>query len=107
MQNPEVAVQHQFSEQEILVLQDVLQVLESPHRVQELLSGEKTPTLSCTLPAFEEVIDYWKTLRITIPELDHYINIGIRKLEEYVGEARKTRVYAHAMGAFFILYFIN
>jgi hypothetical protein len=47
---------------------------------------------------YEILIEQWKLLRVTIPELAHYTNVGIAKLEEYIGQARKTRIYAHAMG---------
>lgn len=76
-------------------------MLEIPHTAQELLSGELTPALSMALPAYEDLISKWKGLRVTLPELQHYINIGITKLEEYIGKARKTRIYALAMGMCF------
>lgn len=44
---------------------------------------------------------HWKLLWVTILEvleLVHYIDVGIAKLEEYIGQAWKTRIYAHAMG---------
>jgi hypothetical protein len=37
-----------------------------------------------------------------IPELAPYIDIGIEKLEDYVGEAWKTQIYVHAMGKSFL-----
>jgi hypothetical protein len=49
---------------------------------------------------YEILIEQWKLLRVTIPELAHYIDVGIAKLEEYIGQARKTRIYAHAMGKY-------
>ena len=52
------------------------------------------------LPAYEDLLTKWKGLWTTIPELQHYINIRITKLEEYIGRARKTRIYVHAMGAY-------
>ena len=40
----------------------------------------------------------WKELSMeTIPELSHYINLGIAKIMEYVSMGRRTRVYALAM----------
>ncbi|KAF9439792.1 hypothetical protein P691DRAFT_689728, partial [Macrolepiota fuliginosa MF-IS2] len=84
------------------VLQDITQVLKSPHHAQELLSGSKTPTLSHVFQAYEDIINYWKTLRTTIPELKHYINISISKLEEYLTLSWKTHAYAHAMGMIYL-----
>lgn len=53
------------------------------------------------LPVYEDLLKKWKDLQVTLPELEHYINVGISKLEEYIGKAHKTRIYAHAMGARF------
>ena len=80
------------------MLQDIHQILEVPHTAQELLSAECTPTLSLSLPVYEILIEQWKLLRVTIPELAHYIDIGIAKLKEYIGQARKSQIYALAMG---------
>ncbi|KAJ2927910.1 hypothetical protein H1R20_g9190, partial [Candolleomyces eurysporus] len=86
-----------MTEAEIKVLTDVHQVLEVAHKAQELLSAEKTPTLSIAFPAYEIVVEKWKALRETIPELSFAIDAGIQKIEEYMGEGRKSRIYAHAM----------
>jgi hypothetical protein len=87
-----------LNEREISVLEDIHQVLHVAHLVQELLSGERTPTLSIALPTYELLISKWKHLQQTIPELDPFIGQGIRKIEDYMVETRKSRIYAHAMG---------
>ncbi|KAF8955646.1 hypothetical protein BDZ97DRAFT_1601166, partial [Flammula alnicola] len=79
------------------ILQDIHQVLQVAHFAQELLSAERTPTLSMALPVFETLIFKWKALSSTIPELKHFIDLGISKLVEYVGKARKTRLYSLSM----------
>ncbi|KAF8416610.1 ribonuclease H-like domain-containing protein [Boletus edulis BED1] len=79
------------------VLQDIQQVIEIPHTAQELLSSERTPTLSMALPAYEQLAVKWKELQSTIWELAHYIGVGLEKLEKYRNEGRKTRIYAFAM----------
>ncbi|KAF8959750.1 ribonuclease H-like domain-containing protein, partial [Flammula alnicola] len=86
-----------LSELEKNVLYDIHQVLQVAHLAQELLSAERTPTLSMALPVFETLIANWKELASTIPELQHFIDIGISKLEEYLGHTRKTRMYALSM----------
>ncbi|KAH7903910.1 ribonuclease H-like domain-containing protein, partial [Hygrophoropsis aurantiaca] len=86
-----------MSAQELDVLRDIHQVLEVPHCAQELLSAERTPTLSMALPSYEDLICQWITLQSTLPELSHYIGVGLDKLKDYTNEARKTRVYALAM----------
>ncbi|KAJ8457389.1 hypothetical protein ONZ45_g18333 [Pleurotus djamor] len=90
-------MEHLLSKAEILVVQDILQVLEVAHFSQELLSAELTPTLSLALPVYEVLINSWRILQTTIPELSRHIAVGISKLEEYVRQARTTRIYAHAM----------
>lgn len=77
---------------------DIHQVLEVAHKAQQLLSSERTPTLGIALPAYELIIAKWEDLQQVIPELKPFIGRGIRKLEEYMSETRKTRIYAHAMG---------
>ncbi|KAH6880312.1 hypothetical protein BKA70DRAFT_1126566, partial [Coprinopsis sp. MPI-PUGE-AT-0042] len=83
---------------EVQVLLDLHMILEVAHKAQELLSSEQTPALSIALPAYETIITKWKQLRATIPELAFCIDAGIAKLEEYMAETRKSRIYAHAMG---------
>ena len=75
-----------LSDRELGVLQDIHQVLEVAHKGQELLSAERTPTLSIALPAYETIIVKWKQLQVTIPELAPIIGQGISKLEEYMVE---------------------
>ncbi|KAG5634695.1 hypothetical protein DXG03_005756, partial [Asterophora parasitica] len=81
---------HLLSHKQVEVLQDIHQVLKIPHAAQELLSAEKTPTLSLSLPVYTMLINKWKDLKNTIPEIVPYIKIRISKLEEYIGESCKT-----------------
>lgn len=94
-----------LSELEKGVLYDIVQVLQVAHLSQELLSAERTPTLSMALPVFETLIEKWEGLRSTIPELKHVIDIGISKLEEYVAKTRKTRLYSLSMSQCTNLFF--
>ncbi|KAF7372144.1 Dimer-Tnp-hAT domain-containing protein [Mycena venus] len=86
-----------FTEDQFQVLNDIQLVLSAPHLAQELLSAEKTPTLSMALPAFELLLKSWLQMQQTLPELAHYIGVGIAKIQEYVNKGRKSRVYALAM----------
>lgn len=79
------------------MLHHIHQILEIPHKCQELLSAEKTPTLSLALPAYEALVLLWKGLAKEIPELSHYIDLGVAKLMEYVSKGRRSRIYALAM----------
>jgi hypothetical protein len=95
---------HVFAGLELAVLKDIHQLLEVPHAAQQLLSSSRTPSLSVALPAFEVLIECWKQTRVLIPELEHYANVGIAKIEEYVLKSRKSRIFALAMSMFFLNY---
>ncbi|KAJ7700445.1 PLC-like phosphodiesterase [Mycena rosella] len=86
-----------FTEQQFQVLSDIQMILSIPHATQELLSAEKTPTLPMALPAFELVLKSWPNLQQTLPELAHYIGVGIAKIQEYVNKGRQSRIYVLAM----------
>ncbi len=88
---------HQFTAEEYQVLHDILMVLDKPFSTQELLSAEKTPTLSVALPAFEMLVNAWTNLQAVLPELLHYIGVGIHKIHEYVQKGRQSCIYALAM----------
>lgn len=82
------------------VLHDIQSILAVAHSAQELLSAEKTPTLSMALPVFEMLLDSWLDLQTQIPELAHYIGVGIKMIQKYVAKGRKSRIYALAMSMF-------
>ncbi|KAJ7697181.1 hypothetical protein B0H17DRAFT_928548 [Mycena rosella] len=86
-----------FTEQQFQVLSDIQLILSIPHAAQELLSAEQTPTLSMALPAFELLLESWLCLQKELPELAHYIGVGIAKIQEYVNKGRQSRIYALAM----------
>ncbi|KAI0660766.1 hypothetical protein C8Q70DRAFT_1044080 [Cubamyces menziesii] len=82
---------------QLAVLTHIHQVFEVSHQAQQLVSSEKTPTLSLVLPAYELLIDSWRTLCQQYPELAPYISLGIAKVEEYINKSRRSRIYALAM----------
>jgi hypothetical protein len=86
-----------FKRKELQVLIDIHHVLEVPHSCQELLSAENCPTLSLAFPIYEKLVVHWRELIEIIPELSHYINLGIAKIMEYVAMGRRSRIYALAM----------
>ncbi|KAF8667727.1 Encoded by [Rhizoctonia solani] len=79
------------------VLQDILSVLGVAHNAQELLSAEKTPTLSLAFPVYELVIEAWELLRERIPELQCPITAGINKICECVGRTQEATIHTLAM----------
>ncbi|OJT11323.1 hypothetical protein TRAPUB_12198 [Trametes pubescens] len=86
-----------LSATELQVLQDIRQFLRAPHLVQELLSGEQTPTASRALPAYEHLLDMLKLVRAKYPKIAHGIDASILVLEQYMRYTRQTRAYALAM----------
>jgi hypothetical protein len=58
-----------------------------PHIVQEIVSAEKTPTLSVVLPIYEKLIIMLKNLWAQLPEIAHTITASVEKLEEYLAHA--------------------
>jgi hypothetical protein len=91
---------HLFTPTQFQVLHNICSILQIPHAVQELLSADKTPTLSQAIPAYEALVHAWSNLQQKLPELAHYIGVGIAKIQEYVAKGRTSRVYALAMSKF-------
>ncbi|KAH9841665.1 uncharacterized protein C8Q71DRAFT_794577 [Rhodofomes roseus] len=86
-----------LTDDELNVLVDIHQVFSAPNAAQELLSAEKTPTLCMALPVYTDLMDVWEEQARTIPELQHYIKMGIDRVQKYVNIARTSRIYALAM----------
>ena len=86
-----------LSEDVLTILRDIYNVLHVPHVTQEILSAEKTPTLSMALPAYELLLLSWRRQQQHFPHLADAIGTGIDKIEEYVAHSRKTRAYALSM----------
>lgn len=78
-------------------LTDICEFLAAPHAVQELLSAEKTPTLSLVLPMYEDLIQLLTAMLPKLGKIGHAIRTAILKLKEYLAKSRETRVYALAM----------
>lgn len=69
--------------------------------MQELVSAEKTPTLSLVLPMYEQLIVMLRDLKVQLPKLAHAIDAATGKLEEYMEKTRRTPMHIFAMGKFF------
>ncbi|KAK7000798.1 hypothetical protein R3P38DRAFT_2413237, partial [Favolaschia claudopus] len=72
-----------------------------PHlaAVQEIVSAEKTPTLSLVLPIYENPLLILRSPMIAQePEkINIAINAAPRKIEEYLNLSRGTKIYSLAM----------
>ena len=82
---------------EICVLDHIRVVVSVPHDAQESLSSERTPTLSYSLPFYHSVIHKRGHLKEVYPLLSPFIEIGIRKVEEYIGKSKLSRTYLLAI----------
>ncbi|KAJ7790430.1 hypothetical protein B0H14DRAFT_2396434 [Mycena olivaceomarginata] len=91
---------HSFDAMTLRVLQDIRRFLEIFHLVQEIVSAEKTPTLSVVLPLYEKLIVMLNDLAKELGEISHAIKASVEKLEEYLAVSRRTKIYSLAMGEF-------
>ncbi|KAF8152628.1 hypothetical protein B0H34DRAFT_784635 [Crassisporium funariophilum] len=99
LERPEHAdlAKHLLSDIELTVLGDIREFLNVFHAAQQIVSAEKTPTLSIFIPVFEKLISMFHNLRSHKPNIAHAIDASIGKLEEYMAKARSTKIYAVAM----------
>jgi hypothetical protein len=67
------------------------------------LSGENTPTLCYSIPAFEAFINRWTIQIEENPEWANIIQPGLDKLEEYVGRLNDAHILA--MGEIYFILF--
>ena len=82
---------------ETCVLDHIREVTSVPHDAQEVLSSERTPTLSYSLPFYHSLINVWEGLKGTYPLLSPFIEIGIRKVGEYIDKSNLSRTYCLAI----------
>jgi hypothetical protein len=76
-------------------------MLKYPHDVQQLMSGEATPTLTGVLPAFQGLQNHEEGLLATVtPTKKCYILEGMEWLNKYHKKAGRTLAYTMAMGAY-------
>ncbi|KAJ6576095.1 hypothetical protein DFH09DRAFT_915101 [Mycena vulgaris] len=88
---------HSFDATTLRVLQDIRRFLEIFHVVQEIVSAEKTPTLSIVLPMYEKLIVMLNDLAKDLEKISHAIKASGQKLEEYLNRSRRTKMYSLAM----------
>ncbi|KIM78715.1 hypothetical protein PILCRDRAFT_56284, partial [Piloderma croceum F 1598] len=94
--NNELAM-HKITEMEWRVLQDFQIILEIPHYVQQFMSGESTPILSNSIPAFELFLSKWEDLAVMHPRLKPWINISLAYSIDYYQRMDRTSSYIVAM----------
>jgi hypothetical protein len=102
-----------LNDMDLQVLSDIHKFLNVFHTVQQIVSAEKTPTLSIVIPIYEQLISMLTNLKKHIPNLVHAIDASIDKLREYMEKARSTKMYVLAMcksifqTVFYYIYFAS
>ncbi|TEB21112.1 hypothetical protein FA13DRAFT_1643511, partial [Coprinellus micaceus] len=92
------AAAYSMSEEQFAVLNDIRQFLGLFHVVQELVSAEKTPTLSFVLPMYEKLLTMLDDLKCILPEIASAITSSQTKLRGYLNKARGSPAYTMAIG---------
>jgi len=62
-----------------------------------VMSSEKTPILSGSIPAFKMFMSAWELLVAKHPRLSQWIDIGMGKATEYYGRMDRTSAYIMSM----------
>ncbi|PIL28171.1 hypothetical protein GSI_09708 [Ganoderma sinense ZZ0214-1] len=88
---------HLLNSHQLQVLQDIREFLLIPHNIQELVSGDQTPTAPVVLPLYERFYQSLKKAVGAYPFIAHGIQASMTALHKYMVLTRKTRAYALAM----------
>jgi len=86
-----------LDDMDLQVLSDIRKFLNVFHTAQQIVSAEKTPTLSIVIPIYEQLISMLTDLKKHLPNLVHAIDASIDKLKEYMEKAQSTKMYVLAM----------
>ncbi|KAL1743648.1 hypothetical protein HDZ31DRAFT_40458 [Schizophyllum fasciatum] len=92
-----------LSKTQLDALEDARLFLSVLHMAQEMVSGQKTPTLAYVLPAYALLIETLNDLKIKLPKISHAIGVTKKKLEFYMDKALNTEAYAISMSTLFCL----
>ncbi|KIK14997.1 hypothetical protein PISMIDRAFT_72855, partial [Pisolithus microcarpus 441] len=79
------------------VLQDYENILKVPHKVQQRMSAEARPTLSCAVPSFELFMTAWEKMQQENRRLVPFIEVGLIKARRYYNRMDNTKVYIISM----------
>ncbi|KAL1700569.1 hypothetical protein EV121DRAFT_213865, partial [Schizophyllum commune] len=91
---------YMLSDKQLEALDDIRTFLGAMHLAQELVSGQRTPTLCHVLPIYTTLIDSLKEVQEDCPKIKHGVQAAIDKLEEYMDKAKENQAYALAMSKF-------
>jgi hypothetical protein len=91
-----------LSDAQLYLLNDILDILDIAHEVQQLLSAEKTPTLPLAMPLFEQFLVNLKEQQRRTPYLAPFIEVAVEHLTKYIHECRSLKLYGMAMGTLYM-----
>ncbi|KAL1742142.1 hypothetical protein HDZ31DRAFT_43870 [Schizophyllum fasciatum] len=94
---PEIVLSHT----QLQALEDVRVFLSVLHMAQEMVSGQKTPTLAYVLPAYALLVETLDSLKLKLAKIAHVIEVTKQKLKYYMNKALSTEAYAISMGESF------
>jgi len=76
-------------------------IIWSPKFTQDVPTGFQVTsppvTLSYSLPFYHSIVDDWECLEQVHPLLSPFVEIGIRKVDEYVNKSKLSRTYLLAV----------
>ncbi|KAK0224950.1 hypothetical protein EDD85DRAFT_778147, partial [Armillaria nabsnona] len=84
---------YQLSEAEWDALSNFREILVVLHAFQQILSAEKMPCISDTIPAFEAMRSTWEKLETEMPYAEDIIHASLNKLAEYCNQADDVDAY--------------
>ncbi|KAI0056879.1 hypothetical protein BV25DRAFT_1772038, partial [Artomyces pyxidatus] len=79
------------------VLHDFQLILEAPSTVQQLLSGQATPTLSLAVPAMEVFLTGWERLVAQRPHYRRFLDSALEIGRQYYTRMDDTDAYVMSM----------
>jgi hypothetical protein len=69
-----------------------------------MLSYEKTPSLSCAIPAFNAMKNVWMDHQVKHPESADIVQDGLDKLDDYHDRMDDVPAYVLAMSVYLFIY---
>ncbi|TEB27308.1 hypothetical protein FA13DRAFT_1883877 [Coprinellus micaceus] len=89
---------HRMSEEQFAILNNIRLFLGLFDVVQELVSAEKTPTLSFVLPMYKKLLTMLEDLKSVLLEIASAISSSQTKLQGYLNNACSSPAYTMAIG---------
>ncbi|KAF9236569.1 hypothetical protein BU15DRAFT_31483, partial [Melanogaster broomeanus] len=82
---------------EWFILKDYEVILDVPHFIQQQMSSESRPVLSCTIPCFKLFMTIWEKHARANKHIAPFINVGLHWANIYYNRMDNTTAYIVAM----------